>query len=105
MINKAASKMGYTNMRGNDPAHPINGKSNPTHLSRQHAEGPLSSKSRVQTTANGLDKGAKVKSPSAAQPKTSKPDGNVAADLKKRGQKHGIKTLAESAKSLYPSSK
>jgi hypothetical protein len=102
-------------MKGNDPAHPINGKSqatrvsnatkpNPTHLSREHAEGPLASKNRVQTTANGLDKVVKVKSPSATQPKNSKPDGNVAAALKKRGQKHGTKTLAESAKALYPSS-
>jgi len=42
---------------------------------------------------------------SAAQPNASKADGNVAAALKKHGQKHGAKTLAEKENALYPSSK
>lgn len=54
------------------------------------------------STKQGPHANAKTTAP---QPKTAKPDGNVAADMKKHGQRHGVRTLAEQAKKLYPSSK
>ena len=71
-------------------------------MGKKQPEGPLASKDRVQTWPNGLDKGRKITS---AQLKTSKPDENVKAEMKKHGQKYGSSTLAEAAKKLYPSAK
>ena len=53
-----------------------------------------------------LKANARTVSPAAAQPKKSKSDGNVRAEMKKHGQHHAADSLAESAaQRLYPSAK
>lgn len=108
-----ADRMGYNNMRANDPKHPVNGKSLARSRSatvtdlmgQRHPEGPLTSKDRVATSGGALQANKKAPAKPGSSTARIKPDGNVAVEMRKRGQSDGVGTLAEAAKRLYPSSR